>query len=99
MNNPWNVVQEEFDDFLKLIPSLIPNTSNMDCLLEIMTMLLVNQKTIFKLSIDSMEEVMTHIIRNCTFSSKTLQVGEGHTVKMSLNYNLMISEVKTSWIY
>lgn len=76
-SNQWNTLQEEFDDFLKYIPSLLPNNQNsdqsMDCLLDIMSMLLVHQRQIFKLSIDSIEDCMTHIIKNCVFTSKSLQ--------------------------
>lgn len=69
----WEDLQSVFDTFLINTIQLIPNQVKMDCLLDIMSMLLNSQKTTFRVLIDLIDNTMSHIVKNCLFGVKSLQ--------------------------
>ncbi|XP_047132368.1 protein unc-79 homolog isoform X1 [Hydra vulgaris] len=72
--NQWSSMQSVFKDFLKFLPTVMPLAKNMDCVLDTMSLLLSSQKALGVVLIDHIDDIMTHIIKNCTFGATSLQL-------------------------
>ncbi|XP_066913207.1 protein unc-79 homolog isoform X2 [Clytia hemisphaerica] len=68
----WNSLKSTFQSFFSNVENLLPKGRDMDCLLNIMTLLLTHQHRSVKFLMEELENAMTFIIKHCKFSVQAL---------------------------